>query len=242
MRSSRLVMTFSAACLAAAIGHAANTGSLEGSVLDNQGDALPGVTVQISSEALIGGPQVAIADADGSFAFYLLPVGTYTAEARLVGFEAAVGEVRVRSNHVGSVTFRMVPEHFSATVEVSAEVPVVDTSQVNASQVWDEDYLRHGLVGSADRWYLSVVGQSAGVVQANNPRVYGSTGGENAYLIDGMNTTDPVSGTYGRGFNIDAIQEMSLQAGGFEAEFGQATGGIVNLVSRSGGNQLAGSG
>ena len=71
--------------------------------------------------------------------------------------------------------------------------------------------------------------------------VFGGSTSDNSYLIDGLNTTDPTTGTFGTNFNFDAIQEMNFQTGGFEAEFGQATGGIVNLVTKSGGNEFSGS-
>ncbi|HOC42336.1 MAG TPA: TonB-dependent receptor [Thermoanaerobaculales bacterium] len=221
--------------------YAANTGRLAGQVLDNDGAALPGVTVQITSAQLIGGPQAAVSGVDGEFAFNLLPPGDYTVEAVLPGFRPQSGEVRVSADGTASVTFRMVPEAYEGEIEVLAEVPVVDTSQVNARQVWDEDYLQRATVGTANRSYQSVLGQAAGVTGGSNPNVFGSTEGENAYLIDGMNTTDTVTGTWATMFNMDSIEEMNFQTGGFEAEFGQATGGIVNLVTKSGGNEFSGS-
>jgi hypothetical protein len=227
--------------LAASGSFAANTGRLAGEVLDSDGAALPGVTVQISSAALIGGPQVAISGVQGDFAFNLLPVGVYTVEATLPGFLPSAGEVRVQADATASVVFRMVPEAFGGEVEVTAEVPVVDTSQVNSRQVWDEDYLQYATVGTNNRSYQTVLSQAAGVTGGSNPNVFGSTLGENAYLIDGMNTTDTVVGTWSTMFNMDAVQELNFQTGGFEAEFGQATGGIVNLVTKSGGNDFSGS-
>ena len=237
----RVFVSFGIALLCVSAAFAANTGRLAGQVLDNDGVALPGVTVQISSANLIGGPQSAVSGVEGEFAFNLLPPGDYTVEAILPGFRPQTGDVRVQADATASVTFRMVPESFSSEIEVLAEVPVVDTSQVNARQVWDEDYLQNALVGTANRGYQSVLSQAAGVTGGSNPNVFGSTEGENAYLIDGMNTTDTVTGTWATMFNMDAVEEMNFQTGGFEAEFGQATGGIVNLVTKSGGNEFSGS-
>ena len=237
--------TFTFLCVialaAAGLGYAATTGRVAGEVVDNQGVALPGVTVQITSAALIGGPQVAITDVEGRFSFNLLPPGDYSIEANLAGFKPATGSVRVQLDRVASITFNMVPEQFGGEIEVVAEVPVVDTTQVNTSQVFDQNYLQKAAIGSGGRDYLSIIGQAAGVVGTGNVNVYGSTVGENSYLIDGLNTTDPVTGTFGTNFNYDAIQEVNFQTGGFEAEFGQATGGIVNLVTKSGGNEFSGS-
>ena len=237
----RILLGLAIALLCGFAAFAANTGRLEGQVLDNDGVALPGVTVQISSTNLIGGPQSAVSGVEGEFAFNLLPPGDYTVEAVLPGFRPQSGDVRVQADGTASVTFRMVPESFTSEIEVLAEVPVVDTSQVNARQVWDEDYLQNALVGTANRGYQSVLSQAAGVTGGSNPNVFGSTEGENAYLIDGMNTTDTVTGTWATMFNMDAVEEMNFQTGGFEAEFGQATGGIVNLVTKSGGNEFSGS-
>jgi len=220
---------------------AANTGQLKGQCLTSDGEVLPGVTVQISSDVLIGGPQVAISGATGEFSFNLLSVGDYTVQASLPGFRTATGSVRVSADATGSVDLYMVPEQFGEEIEVFAEVPVVDTSQVNTRQVWDQDFLTNATVGSGGRSYQSVLTSAAGVGGGSNPNVFGSTVGENAYLIDGMNTTDTVVGTFSTNFNMDAVQEMNFQTGGYEAEFGQATGGIVNLVTKSGGNQFSGS-
>jgi hypothetical protein len=230
-----------AALVSAGAAFAATTSRLTGEVFDNDGAPMPGVTVQISSDKLIGGPQIAIADENGRFVFNLLPVGIYTVEATLVGFKPASGQVQVSLDRAAQIVFNMVPEQFGGEIQVSAQVPVVDTAQVNTSVTFDEDYLQKAAVGSANRDYLSMIGQAAGVAGSGNASVFGGSNGDNSFLIDGLNTTDPVTGTFGTNFNYDAIQEMNFQTGGFEAEFGQATGGIVNLVTKSGGNEFSGS-
>ena len=227
--------------LASATTFAATTGRISGSVVDNEGLAVPGVTIMIASENLIGGPQVAISDAAGQFAFNLLPIGLYTVEANLSGFRPVTAEVRVTLDRLASIGITMIPEQFMDEIVVTADVPLVDTTQVNTSVVFDQAFLKNAGVGTAGRSYHSVLGTAAGVAGTSNPSVYGGTAGDNRYLVDGLNTTDPLLGTFGTNFNYDAIQEISFQTGGFEAEFGQATGGIVNLVTKSGGNDFSGS-
>ncbi len=228
------------ALLASAAGYAATTGRLNGTVKDNEGLALPGVTVQITSANLMG-TQVAITGGDGSFSFAALPVGKYTVEASLVGFQGATGELRVSLDSTASVAFTLVPEQFSDEIIVEATVPVVDTAQVNTQQVFDQDFLQNAAIGASGRDYLSIISQTAGAAGGGNSSVFGGTSSDNNYLVDGLSTTDPVTQTFGTNFNYDAIQEVSFQTGGYEAEFGQATGGIINLVTKSGGNDFSGS-
>ncbi len=229
------------ALVASAVGYAATTGRMNGTVQDNDGLALPGVTVQIASDNLIGGAQVAITGGNGSFSFAALPVGMYTVEASLVGFQGATGQVRVNLDSTASVAFTLVPEQFGGEIEVVASVPVVDTAQVNTQQVFDQDFLQNAAIGATGRSYQSVVGQAAGVGGGSNPNVFGGVLTDNNYLIDGVSSTDPLTQTFGTNFNYDAIEEVSIQTGGYEAEFGQATGGIINLVTKSGGNNFSGS-
>ncbi len=228
------------ALLASAAGYAATTGRMNGTVKDNDGLALPGVTVQISSPNLMGA-QVAITGGNGGFSFAALPIGVYTVEASLVGFQGATGEVRVNLTSTASVAFTLVPEQFADEIIVEARVPVVDTAQVNTQQVFDQDYLQKAAVGASGRDYLSIISQTAGAAGGGNTNVFGGTSSDNNYLIDGLSTTDPVTQTFGTNFNYDAIQEVSFQTGGYEAEFGQATGGVINLVTKSGGNNFSGS-
>ncbi len=228
------------ALLASAAGYAATTGRLNGTVKDNEGLALPGVTVQITSVNLMGS-QVAITGGNGGFSFAALPIGVYTVEASLVGFQGATGEVRVSLDGTASVAFTLVPEQFADEIIVEARVPVVDTAQVNTQQVFDQDFLQNAAIGATGRSYQNIISQAAGTGGGSNPNVFGGTSSDNNYLIDGLSTTDPVTQTFGTNFNYDAIQEISVQTGGYEAEFGQATGGIINLVTKSGGNNFSGS-
>jgi hypothetical protein len=126
-----------------------------GTVTDNQGVALPGVTVTLSSERLLGGPQVAVTDERGGFMFHFLPVGAYTVAAALDGFVPVTVEVRVALDRTASVELAMVPARFAGKVEVTAEVPLVDTRQVGTQVVMDREFLDGMAVGMDGRDILA---------------------------------------------------------------------------------------
>ena len=223
------------------------TGRLIGTAVDGAGAPLRGVNVTIASTALIGGAQNRVADGRGEFSFPLLAPGDYTVTAELAGFitQERAG-VRVPLGGTAAVIVTMPAGTFSDEVEVLEESPVVDPTRVDAGQTFEHGYLQQSAIGSVNRDYLVVVNQAAGVAGGGSwggipqPRVLGSTIGENAYYIDGVNATDPVMMIGTIDVNFDAIGEIQLETGGFEAEHGFATGGIVNLVTRSGGNELSG--
>jgi hypothetical protein len=223
------------------------TGRLIGTTVDESGAPLPGVSVAISSPVLIGGVQTKTTDEWGEFAFLSLAPGDYTVQAALSGFVAQErSPVRVPLGGAGVIDITMTIGSFSGEIEVVDEIPVVDTTQVNTGQVFRQDYMQGSAISSDNRFYTTVVNQTAGVVGGGRwsgvpqPRVFGSTFGENAYFIDGMDTTNPLTGTANAAVNFDAISELQLQTGGFEAEHGRATGGIINLVSKVGGNRFSG--
>jgi len=213
------------------------TGRIIGTVTDPGGQGLPGASVTISSDVLIGGPRTAIVDDDGNFQFISLHPGKYTVKIHHSGFVSQERQqVRVALGGAAALRIAMPLARFESEIEVVAETPVVDPTQVNTEQVFDLNYMQQAAVGSDNRNYLYIVGQAPGVTGRGNPNVLGSTGSENAYFIDGQDTTDPLSGTWGTLYNYDAIAEVEIQTSGFEAEFGRSTGGLINVLTKSGGN------
>jgi hypothetical protein len=223
------------------------TGRLVGTTVDESGTELPGVTVTIDSPALIGGARTKVTDTRGEFVFLSLGPGNYSISAAITGFttQERTG-LKVPLGGAAVVNLTMPMSAFSGEIEVTDEIPVIDTTQVNTGQVFREDYMQGSAIGSGNRDYTTIVNQTAGVVGGNSwagvnqPRVLGSSIGDNAFFIDGMDATNPVMATTTTRLNFDAIGEIQLQTGGFEAEYGRATGGIINLVSKSGGNQFNG--
>lgn len=219
---------------------AATTGQLKGKVVDTSGGVLPGVTVTVTSPAQIGGPKIAVTEADGTFSFPALAPGEFKLTAQLEGFQPLEREgVQVRLDRTTEIEVTL-GQPTTETILVTAEAPVVDPEQVGTAQTFTKEYLENAAIGSANRSYQSVLTQTGGVAGGANPNVYGSTLGENAFLVDGIDTTDPVTSTFGTNFNFDAIQEISFLTGGFEAEYGRATGGVVNVITKSGGNEFSG--
>ena len=217
-------------------------GQLAGVVTDNKGVPLPGATITLESEAMIGGSRTALSDATGEFIFIQLRPGDYTVTCAMEGFQSVKNEkVKVNLDRTTKIIVKLqAAKEFQETVVVTGQAPVVDPTQTNTGDVFDETYLQETAIGSGGRSYQSVLTQTGGVTGAGNVSVFGSTGTENNYLIDGLSTTDPVTSTFGTNFNFDAIQEISFQTGGYEAEYGQATGGIVNVVTKSGSNTFEG--
>jgi hypothetical protein len=221
------------------------TGRLIGNAVDEAGAPLPGVVVTIASPALIGGAQTRVTDARGEYSFVGIAPGEYTVQATLSGFITQErAQVKVPLGGAASMIIAMPAGTFTGEINVMDETPVVDPTQVNTGQVFDQRYMEDSAIGSTNRDYLVVVNQAAGVTSGSwgspQSKVFGSTIGENAYFIDGMDTTDPATATANVRMNFDAVDEIQLLTGGFEAEHGRATGGIINLVTRSGGNDFSG--
>ncbi|MCU1244354.1 MAG: TonB-dependent receptor [Acidobacteria bacterium] len=216
------------------------TGALNGTVTDNSGGVLPGVTVTVTSPNLQG-TRTVVTDAQGQYILPLLPAGSYHAEFALSGIKSQVREgVQIETQRQTRLDVPMTLA-VSDTVTVTASQVVVDPTQTTTQQTFKEDHLKYASIGSAGRSYQTVLGQAAGVAGGSNPQVAGSNLGQNTYLVDGLNTSDPVTHTFSPNLAFDAIQEISIQTFGKDAEFGKASGGTINVITKSGGNRFSGS-
>lgn len=227
------------------------SGSLTGQVFDTQGAPVPGATVTLTSEQ---GPKTFVTDANGRFfAPYLTP-GKYNVRVELSGF-APVEQKNIvvslgQRVEVHGLTLKV--GGLQETVEVSGVSPI-DTSSTTAGAVLDSETLRKIPVGRnfTDTLYLVAGVSDSGRVGSANPSVGGATGLENNYVVDGVNITNTgygavgsysiVFGSLGSGVTTDFIKETQVKTAGFEAEYGQATGGVVNVVTQSGTNSFHGS-
>jgi outer membrane receptor protein involved in Fe transport len=227
---------------------AQTTGHLTGIVLDNGGRPLAAATVTIESPFLIGGPRSQSTAEDGRFSFPAVAVGVYDVRIERERFAPqSVIDVEVHLRRTSEVQVQLSPTAVEERILVTSETPMVDPVQVSQGHVFTADYLRNAIVGTVNRSYLSVIKQAPGVVDSvlcsapEDPNVFGSLGDENTYLIDGIHTNGPFDSSFSRLVNFDSIREISLETAGYEAEYLGTTGGIVSVVTKSGGNHFQGS-
>jgi len=239
-RASALLLVAAALLLVPATGaQAQTTGRILGQVVDAQGAALPGATVTVSSPNLQG-VQTQVTDGEGNYRFLSLPPGRYTVKVELASFKPAEqANVDVGLDRTATVPFTMQLASVSESVTVTAVSSTIDTTStvtgVNANaDLFERIPLRRDFYAVA-RVAPGTTEDSVGTV------VYGSTGAENQYIIDGLNTTGVEVGDKGKTLNFDFVQEVEVKTGGLPAEYGRMTGGVVNVVTKSGGNQFRGS-
>ena len=213
---------------------AQTTGRLVGTIVDAQGAVLPGVTVTVTSPQMQGA-NTTVTDATGQFRFPSLPPGTYGVKAELSGFKPVdQPDVRLGIDQTLTLSLKMQLAGVTETVNVLGASPVVDTtSSVGGVSVGQE--LMEQLAVRRDIY--AVTRFAPGVTQDTfGPSFYGSTSAENSYIIEGLNTTGVNTGTEGKTLNADFIQEVQVQTGGLNAEYGRLTGGNLNVITKSGGN------
>lgn len=220
------------------LGAQEQTGAITGQVLDNQNLPLPGATVEAKSKS--GLVLRTLTDANGRFRFPRLPIGLYDVEASLSGFQAArVTDLKVDLGKELTVNFTL-QAGFAEEVTVTASAAMVDvTSNATARSFTAEEMASLPL----GRDFSSVVNLAPGSQEEDflgGISVDGASGAENQFFIDGVNTTDPVDGVQGQGLVTDFIQEVQVKSAGYNAEFGGSLGGVINVVTKSGGNQFAG--
>ncbi|MEP6913369.1 MAG: carboxypeptidase regulatory-like domain-containing protein, partial [bacterium] len=234
-------------CLAlfttSAFAQSATTGSIEGTVLDQNGAAVPGATVRVTSPNLIS-PQTATADNNGNYKIANLPPGKYTVAVEEVkGFQKFEKQnVEVNLSRTSAVEITLQPQQVGGVVNVTdtsgAAVDVTNNtagSNVSTDQFSNFPTTRtvQGLYTIAPTVTRSGLRDASG--RDRDPSVGGSSGPENNYILDGVNTTDPAFGGSGANLPFEFVQEVEVKTGAYGAEYGKSTGGIFNVITKSGG-------
>jgi outer membrane receptor for Fe3+-dicitrate len=217
---------------------AQTVGRIIGQAQDASGSAVPGVSVTVTSPQLQGSLSTAT-DGGGTFRFLSIPPGRYKIRAELAGFKTVEQtNVQVGLDRTVSVAFKMevAPVAETVTVEGSAVVDVTSTTTgVNVTpELFNRLAVPRNIYGIAR---VAPGTQDDGV----GPTFYGSSGAENQYIIEGLNTTGVEVGRQGKNLNFDFVQEVEIKTGGLPAEYGRMTGGVINVLTKSGGNDFHGS-
>jgi hypothetical protein len=249
MKHKRLLAYFSASfiifCLVCSLALSQRlTGILRGTVKDDQGEPLPGVTVEISSPALIGGTRSTVTSPTGTFIFASLAPGRYEAKFSLTGFTGINREnIVVSLDKTITVDIILKQAGIEETVNVIGSAPVVDVTKSGTTMTYDQQLLEN--VPKARFTYMDILFWSPGVSmnEVNTEDWHSSLGSSYAsdnYLVDGVDTSFDWNGTTWVWNNPDTLQEGEVVSIGAPAEYGDFQGVVVNVLTKSGGNNLNG--
>ncbi|MPZ17926.1 MAG: TonB-dependent receptor plug domain-containing protein [Luteitalea sp.] len=227
------------------------TGTISGIVVDWQGLGIPGARVTVTGDR---GLKEARTGADGQFRVPLLVPGTYTVHVRLLGLRTLEREnVTVGLGETISLSLKMEVGGLVETIEVGGAPPGIDSSTTTVGANLAAELLRQVPVGRrlSDATYIAPGVSSGGGTGMANPSIAGGSGLENQYVVDGVNITNAgygalgsysiLHGSLGNGVPFDFVREIQVKTGGYEAEYGQSTGGVVNVITKSGSNEVRGS-
>ncbi len=227
------------------------TGTITGRIVDAQGLAVPGATVTLTGPQ---GPRSVVTDSDGRFSSPFLTPGTYSIRAELPGFKAAEARnITVSLDTTTTLNLKMEVGGLTETVEVTGAASAIDTNTTTIGGVLSSELLALVPIGRrmTDALYIVPGVSSGGAVGRANPSISGSSGLDNQYIIDGVNVTNTgygaigsysiVFGSLGTATPFDFVKEIQVKSGGYEAEYGQSMGGVVNVVTKSGSNNFRGS-
>lgn len=219
------------------------TGTIRGTVKDETEAQLPGVTVEIMGEALMGSRST-ITNTEGEFIFIALPVGrNYEVTFFLDGFQPLTRK-NLRITIGGTVVLDIVlkPSALEEELTVTAEAPLVDVAKSSFSSNFDSEDLE--TLPTRRKTFFDLLMNTPGVTPAGpeEERVsaFGSASEDNAYYMHGVDISAPSTGAAWAWPMPDVIEEIEVTGFGAPAEYGNFTGAVINVLSRSGSNTFHG--
>jgi hypothetical protein len=226
-------------------------GTIAGTIQDTSGAVIPGVSITLSSPGIIGGNQTAVTSEGGTYRFTRLVPGTYSVRAELTGFRSAErGGINVNADVTVRTDLTLEVGNLSDAVTVTGETPLLDTTTALTQAVLDRKTLDQLPTGN-DLWSIGRmvpgvllskydVGGSESY-QQSTATIHGSSGAEQKYSVDGMDTAwaGGNGGSVMAYFDSQMFQEINYQVGAISAE--NAQGGVVmNMVTKTGTNDFHG--
>ena len=231
------------------------SGDIVGRVTDSTGGVLPGATVTIEH---LGTHDVRTVPSNtaGDYVFNLLPIGDYTVKVELQGFVTQTARVSLSAGDRARFDAKLQIGQVAENVTVTAESPLVQTDSstvsalVSAKAVQDLPVSGRNIGRFVQLVPGAFEGQANSLASGTRPddrrqtsavSINGSLDNQNNQLIDGIDNNERAIGTVGVKPSIDAVAEVKVQTSLYTAEVGRTAGGVVNIITKSGGNQLHGS-
>ncbi len=217
----------------------APTGNISGRVVSSDGQALPGVVVEVSTSSAPGS-RTAVTSAAGDYLVALLPPGTYTVSFVLEGFQTLHRTLNVAGSQRATLDVTMSPQGVSVSVDVVGQAePFVETAQVATN------FKQQLMATLPSNRTVDAVLLMAPAVHPTGPRgaytINGSQSYENLYILNGAVINENLRGLPMTPYIEDAIQEVTVSSAGVSAEYGRFSGGVATAVTKSGGNTFSGS-
>src|SRR5215469_3742212 len=251
-RVLRMCILLVASCLTASLVFAqsqANTGTIEGVVNDPSGRAVPGAMVTLTNTGTNFTRNVQT-DEDGRFRGLLLPLGPYKVTVKAANFGTLVREgLDLAVGQTITLTLTMSISQVEQVISVNADAPIIETGRVEGSTYLNTRSVQD--LPNNGRNFLSLVPLTPGVSIVQGPdgdeiSINGQKGINNNVAIDGADNNNPFFGEQRGGqrpaftVSLDAIKEFQVVADSAPAEFGRSSGGFINVVTKSGTNQIHG--
>jgi hypothetical protein len=246
---NRLAAVLALLCTAVATTAYAQNAQIAGTVKDSSGGVIPGATIT-ARNVDTGFTRTAVTDAQGEYRLPSLPPGRYTLSTELTGFTTETRpDVTLMIDATATINFALKPAAIAETVTVTGESPIVDitrsdvSTSVSTAQIQD--------LPVASRRWIDLAMLTPGTSQDNIRGFFyrgnvnvgaGTREYSNGFIVDGVNNTWAEMGEPRQNFAMDAIQEFKVSTSTYKAEYGLATGGVLAVVTKSGTNQLHGSG
>ncbi len=236
-----LVFCLALIALVAPLGYAQETtGTIEGRVADSTGGRVPGVTVKAESPT---GIREALTDDFGAYRFMQVPPGKYKVTASMTGFNTSVADVDVVVGKIVAVDFTLKVGDVSEQVIVSADsVAKIDPARSAIETNITSNVIDMLPKGTNVTSLLKLSPATRYESNAGGYQVDGASGSENSWIIDGLEVSNFRTGVLNINNNIPfaMVEEVMVKTSGFNAEFGGATGGVINVITKSGTNDIHG--
>jgi hypothetical protein len=225
-------------------------GNLGGTIFDSTGAVVPRAKVTLTGPT---GSKTTASDSEGRFLFSLLTPGSYSVRAEQTGFKSVeIKQVEVFTSRTSAIRLTLEPGGATEVVEVTAAAVGVDVSSTKLETSLNDTFYQQIPVARnvTSLFYAAAGVNEGGGTGAANPSIAGGSGLENQYIADGVNITDGAFGGIGvfsrnygalaTGINLSFVKEVDVKTGGYEPQYGKTTGGVVQIVTKSGGDQYHG--
>ncbi len=215
-------------------------GKIVGTVKDDQGAPLPGVAIAATSPKLVGTAS-AVSDESGTYRIFSLPSGTYAVSYTLQGFKTVKREgIILQLEQTITLNITLEQSSIEAEITVVGQSPLIDVKSTTKGATMSKEVF---MQLPRSRNFDGLLATVPGVQYESNQgglSVDGASGTENMWYIDGTNVNNMRIGTRGQSIVMEQLEEVKVTASGYSAEFGGSMGGVVNVITRSGGNEFHG--